>query len=372
MMFLSGDTIRLRIAGALPLVFFLLLMTGSCLPEGEYKMPVNYEPRVRDDGWAISDPSSEGFNTARLEEVYAMMFEEGSFLNSRSLLIVKNGKLVSESYFRDKKDIDRKNNIKGITKGFTSILAGFAWDLGLIETGARLYTYIPDYFDGDRSKRDITVEHILTMRTGLEWDDMVHTRDLFNVSRFPNSVRVVLTKPLVHGAGTEFSCNDGTPQITMGLLRHVFRLGQTDSLVNKLFSPLGISDFTWEQHTDGLHYGGTGLHLRPRDLARFGLFCLNMGQWNERQIVSRCWMKMATSPLLEPEITGHPWHYGYYWWIDQENNAYFVRGTGGHFLYIAPSFDLVIVHTANGAGKKELTTREFLYLADRIIGALEK
>jgi CubicO group peptidase (beta-lactamase class C family) len=372
MMFLSGDTIRFRIAGVVPLVFFLLLITASCLPEGQYKMPVNYEPRERADGWIISDPSSEGFNPGRLEEVYNMMFEEGSFLNSRSLLIVKNGKLVSESYFRDKNDIDRKSNIKGLTKCFTSVLAGFAWDLGLIDTETSLYTYIPDYFDADRSKREITVEDILTMRTGLEWDDMVHTRDLFNVGRFPNSVRVVLTKPMVHSAGSEFLCNDGTPQITMGLLRHVFRLGQTDSLVNKLFSPLGISDFIWEQHTDGLHYGGIGLHLRARDLARFGLFCLNMGLWEDKQIVSRCWMEMAASPRIEPEMTGQPWHYGYSWWIDKANDAYFGRGAGGHYLYIAPSFDLVVVHTANGAGTKELTTREFIYLADRIIGALEK
>lgn len=374
MMFLYGNIRKFRAAGIPALIIFLLLKMGSCLPEGEYKIPVNYEPRQMGDGWAISDASSEGFDPGLLQEVYEMMFEEGRFLSSRSLLIVKNGRLVSESYFRDENDISRKGNIKGITKCVASVLAGFARDQGLIDAETRLYAYMPGYFDGDRDKREITVEHVLTMRTGLEWDDKVNTRDLFNINQFPNSVRIVLTRPLVSAPGMEFLCNDGTPQLIMGLLRNVFNMDQTDSLISRLFSPLGITDFVWEQHSDGLHYGGTGLHLKPRDLALFGQFCLERGQWDGQQIVSRDWMEMASRPALDSQKTGLPLKYGYYWWIDADNNAYFGMGAGGQYLYIVPSREMVIVHTAGpagGNGFEELSTEEFLDLAVRIIGALK-
>ena len=375
MMCLYGNIRKFRVSRIQFLIIFLLLNLVSCLPEGEYKAPVNYEPRERADGWEISDASSEGFNPGRLQEVYEMMFEDGKFLSSRSLLVVKNGRLVSESYFRDQNDIARKGNIKGITKCVTSVLTGFAWDQKLIDTETKLYAYIPGHFDGDRDKREITVEHVLTMRTGLEWDDRVNTRELFNINQFPNSVRVVLTKPLANTAGTEFLYNDGTPQLAMGLLSRVFNMDQTDSLVSKLFSPLGITDFVWEQHADGLHFGGTGLHLKPRDLALFGLFCLNRGLWEGWQVVSQDWIEIATHPFLDSQVTGLPYHYGYYWWIDPANNAYFGRGAGGQYLYIVPSRELVIVHTAgsaSGPGSSELSTEEFLDLAGRIIDALEK
>ena len=361
------------------IIFMVLILPlagllKSCLPDGEYKIAVNYQPAQNGDGWEISDAASEGFNTGRLQEVYDMMFEQDKFLASRSLLIVKNGKLVSESYFRDKKDIDRKGNIKGITKSFTSVLAGFAWDRELIDTGNRLYALIPGYFDGDRDKRDITMEHIFTMQTGLEWDDEIHTRDLFNVNRFPSSIRVVLTKPLINPAGTVFSCNEGTPQLAMGVLCSVFGMEQTDSLINKLFKPLGIDDFVWEQHDDGLHYGGTGLHLKARDLARFGQFCLQKGKWDGRQLVSQDWMNLSTGPVLDPEMTGSPIQYGYFWWVDPVNNAFLGKGAGGQYLYIVPSLDLVIVHTATSTGGpayEGIVPEDFLSLAGRIISSLE-
>jgi CubicO group peptidase (beta-lactamase class C family) len=356
------------------LVILWVPLLYSCLPEGEYKIEMNFEPPVMSDGWEISDPASQGIDPDRLGDVYAMMFDHNKFLTSRSLLIVRNGKLVSESYFRDRNDLYRKSNIRGITKCITSVLAGFAWDLELFRVEDTLYRYIPGYFDGDRNKRDITLGHVLTMRTGLEWDDDTHTVGLFSINKFPSTMRYVITKPLLIPVGSGFSCNYGTPQLAMGVTREVLGMESTDSLINKLFGPLGINDFVWENHSDGLHFGGAGLHLKPRDLARLGQFCLQKGSWAGQQIVSESWMDTSSSPILGPEITGSSMHYGYYWWVHPVNNAFFGKGAGGQYLYIVPAKELVIVHTANsssGSGYEGITLEEFLSVVEMILGAME-
>ena len=356
-----------------PLIMWIQVMV-SCLPEGEYRAQINFQPLEANDGWVIADAPGEGFNPAELQAVYDMMFSDDRFITSRSLLIVKNGKLVSESYFRDAGDREKKNSIRGITKCFTSVLMGFAWDEDIFELNNKLYNFIPGHFDGNRDKREITLDNVLTMRTGLAWDDDMDTRELFNINRYPSSMRIVLTRKLVNPAGSWFSCNYGTPQLAMGVLRESFEISCTDSLVSELFKSLDIDDFIWEKHADGLHFGGSGLHLKPRDLARFGLFCLRKGNWNGRQIVSEEWMEMSTSWLFDADIEELPMGYGYYWWTDPEYNAFFGTGAGGQYLYIVPSLDLVIVHTANpsvGFGYKGIKPSDFLMVAGKIIFALE-
>jgi CubicO group peptidase (beta-lactamase class C family) len=358
---------------SLILILWVLLF-HSCLPEGEYKISINFEPRMINDGWEISTASAQGFSPERLHDIYEMMFAEDRFLTSRSLLIARNGKLISESYFRSMDDINRKNSIQCITKGITSLLAGFAWDSGLIQLDDKLYGYIPGYFDANRDKRDITIDHVLTMRTGLDWDNDRYTRDLFNSSRFPSSVRIVLTKPFLAGGGTLFHDNHGAPQLLMGVLRKVFETGETVPVIQKLFDPLGIDDFVWEGHDDGLNIGGVGLHLKPRDLALIGQFCLQNGRWKGEQIVSGEWLDAATGSQLGPDMTGSFLHFGYYWWIHTENNAFFGMGKGGQYLYIMPGKELVIVHTACphvGSGYEGVDLRDFLDLVDRILAAAD-
>ncbi len=359
-----------RIAGIMLTAVFLL---SSCLPDGDYKTEVNYEPRDTGDGWKIASASDQGFDQGKLRAVYDIMFDEDRFITSRSLLIARNGYLVSESYLRSKEDIAHKENIMGVTKSITSLLAGITWDQGGIRTGQMIYNHIPYYFDGDRNKRDMTIDHALTMRIGLQWDQKGHTVDMFNIDRFPSSMRVVLTKPFVYEAGTEFYYNHGAPQLIMGIMQKAFGLSETDSLVHLLFDPLGIDDFVWEQHADGLHFGGLGLHIKPRDLARIGQFILQRGWWDGEQVVSNEGLRMATTQKVSPEMTGSS-AYGYYWWVDDENKAFYGKGEGGQYLYIVPDRNLVIVHTANpsvGNGYKGIEHEDFISLAGMIMDALD-
>jgi CubicO group peptidase (beta-lactamase class C family) len=359
--------------GFMAIFFALLFFLASCLEEGEIKTEMNYEPKSINDGWALSSPEEAGFNPDLLKDVYEMMFSRDRFITSRSLLIVKDGKLVSESYFNNVNDIERKNGVQGITKSVTSLLTGMAIDNGHFKLDDTLYNIIPGYFDGDRDKRVITVEHLLTMTSGLEWDNEKYTINLFNSSRFPSSMRIVLSKSMTSSAGTEFYYNHGTPQLVTGLIGITRGGGNTDSIVNAFFSQIGITDFVWEKHDDGLHIGGMGLHLKPRDIARIGQFCLQKGIWNDSRVLSEDWITVSTKPKISPDQTATDMHYGYYWWIDDENNAFFGMGEGGQYLYIVPDKELVIVHTASssvGEGYEGVTLGDFLSVVEMILGAM--
>jgi len=359
--------------------FIVMLIPGSillssCLPDGEMKTTVNHQPVQVADGWDISAPSDQGFNTGKLQDIYEMMFSEDEFITSTSLLIVRNGKLVSESYFKNGRDINKKVSVQGITKSITSLLAGAGWERNLIELDDSIYNYIPYYFDGDQNKREMTVRHMLTMTTGLDWDHEQHSVDLFNSKRFPSTIRIVLTKPYLSAPGSTFFYNQGPPQLAMGILKRAYNLTATDSIVNNFFDPLGIDDFIWEQHEDGLHIGGLGLHMRPRDLARIGQLCLQKGSWDGSQLISSEWIDLATSMHIKPEMTGTSFGYGYYWWIDEENEAFFAMGDGGQYLYIVPGKDLVIVHTASpsvGSGYNGIEFEEFLSIVNLVIDAAD-
>lgn len=358
------------------LIYFslVLIILPSCLPESGYKIPVNFEPVELNDGWKIDVAAAQGFNPQILQDVYDMMFSEEMYITSRSLLIVRNGRLVSESYFRDMGDRHRKASIRGITKSITSLLFGLAYDRELVGLDHTLYNYLPEYFDGDQNKRDITLEDLLTMKTGLDWNNKVHTPDLFNDKRFPSTIRIVITKSLVAPAGSVFDYNHGTPQLIIGTLRKAFNHESTDMIVHELFDPLGIDDFIWEKHNDGLHIGGIGLHLKPRDLARFGQFCLQEGWWSGRQVISSGWINTSTETKVDNERTGSFPGYGYYWWLHEQNNAYFGMGEGGQYLYIVPEKEMVIVHTASpsvGSGYAGIELEDFLTVVNMILSALE-
>jgi CubicO group peptidase (beta-lactamase class C family) len=106
-----------------------------------------------------------------------------------------------------------------------------------------------------------------------------------------------------------------------------------------LFEPIGLdeSDVTWMKHTDGVNYGGIGLFLTPRNMAKFGLLYLNNGSWKGNQIISKEWIIESQKEYLHG--------YGYQFWI--KGLGYTSLGYGGQTIQIYPSRNLIIVTTCN-------------------------
>jgi CubicO group peptidase (beta-lactamase class C family) len=355
------------------ILLILGILLAGCLKSGDLKIAKNATPQQLDDGWIVSTPQSAGLNSAILDQVVDMFFDEDLYPTSKSLLIIKDNKLVLESYARDLSDRDRLHNVRSVTKGITAILFGIAIDEGLFDADLNrtVYSYIPLYFDSVELKKDISIYHMLTMRSGLNWDNKENTQELFNNSRFPSSMRLVVQQPMNYTPGTWFNFNDGTPHIFSGMIADTTKKSLEEFADEHLFSKIGISDYFWEKHEDGLNYGSAGLYLKPRDMARIGQVMAENGTWNSEQIVSSGWINACTTQQLSEAYTLFE-PIGFYWWVRPDYNAFCAIGNGGQFIYVVPSRNLVIVHTAlpfTGNDYKGVELIDFEKLVDLILQA---
>jgi len=352
------------------LAFILIAWTSSsfftsCLTDPELKLPYDgFVPAQRNDGWEISTPAQEGFNTETITSVYHKLYSEDMYPAIHSLLIVRNGKLVAEAYCRDKNEINMFHNIQSATKSITSLLTGIAFDQGLIDSlNTPLYQYIPEYFDGDLRKREITLHHILTMETGLDFDNDIHTVELFNGTG--SSLEYVLSKKLLFLPGSDWYYGDGNPQLISGVIQRVSGMTEEKYAVINLFDPLGITNFQWEKHHDGLTFGAFGLWLTARDMAKIGKMLVQDGLWEDERIVSSSWIAEST------KLQSVHQNYGYYWYPLDEPGAFFAEGHGGQLIYVVQSLRLVVVITADSYSNGNALGSNFQQLFNGIIEALE-
>ncbi len=334
-------------------IFLLGWGLSGCMKDENIK--INYEvylPEPIEDGWEISTPWQEGFSEEGINEVYRNFYSEDLYPAIHSLLIVRNGKLVAEAYCRDKKDRDRFHNIQSATKSITSLLVGIAVDQGFLDSvNQEIYLFIPEYFDDDINKRKITIRDVLTMETGLDFDNDKHTVELINWKG--SSLEYVLHKNLIFTPGTDWYYGDGNPQLLSGVIQKVTGKTEEEFARENLFDPLNISLYQWEKAADGLTFGAVGLWLTPRDMAKIGRLMVQNGIWNGRQIISSEWIAESTRRQSSFQ------NYGYYWYPWEEENAYYASGHGGQLIYVVPEKQLAVVITADSYSNSSALASRF-------------
>jgi hypothetical protein len=109
------------------LLGLLSIFLPSCLKDEPVKLEYNgFQPLAIDDDWQVSTPMEEKMNESYLDAAYQLIYNNERFVMARSLLVIRNGKIVAESYPHDPDDAFRMENIQSCTKSFTSILTGIA------------------------------------------------------------------------------------------------------------------------------------------------------------------------------------------------------------------------------------------------------
>jgi len=147
----------------IPAIFmgFLALFAG-CNKE---PVDIPFEPF----SWESSTPGEEGMDAQLLDSAFILASRYG-FVDG--LLVVRNGKIVAEAYFNDF-TADIPHNIMSVSKSMLSAIAGLVLDgpYGL-DLEDRMLDYFPQYNSDrlDPRKQDISIEHLLTMRMGIDID----------------------------------------------------------------------------------------------------------------------------------------------------------------------------------------------------------
>jgi CubicO group peptidase (beta-lactamase class C family) len=345
----------------LSILWFAAILSG-CLTDPDVKLSYqSHTPEQLNDGWEVSTPATEGFDSAEIDRIYTDLYSEDLFPTARGLLIVRNGRLVAEAYCKDRADRDQFHAIQSATKSITSMAMGVAIDEGLIDSvNQTVYEFIPEYFDNDIRKREITLYHALTMQTGLAFVNDDHTNELINAKG--SSVAYVLKKNLRFEPGSSFYYNDGDPQLISAVIQKVSGMSLEKFAYQNLFQPLGIHNYLWEKASDGVTFGAVGLWLTPRDMAKLGGLMAQNGSWNNQQILAADWIEESTSIHANT-------NYGYYWWKFEADSGFQAIGRGEQVIYINQTENLVVVLTTDSFSDEILSPgiRNLIYRAEAAI-----
>jgi len=293
------------------------------------------------EAWRVAAPEEQGMDAALLGQMLEAIGEQN--LRIDSVLVVRNGYIVAEKYYPPY-DQETMHGIYSVTKSVVSALIGIAIQEGYVKgvDDAVLDFYPERTFENDDAlKRSITLEHLLTMSSGLEWDwdDMVSS---------PDWVGYTLDQPMVSEPGTEFFYSSGNAHVLSAIIQEASGLNTHEFAQLYLFDPLGISNVRWKTDLEGIPKGGWGMAMTPRDMAKLGYLYLNGGEWDGRQIIPAEWIKASTERHIQVPEPLEPWdlYMGYLWWL-HEDGPYAAHGTKGQFIYVIPESDLVVVFTGN-------------------------
>jgi CubicO group peptidase (beta-lactamase class C family) len=273
----------------------------------------------------------------------AALAEAATLPRIRSLLVSVDGTLAAERYFHGAAP-GRPANMKSASKSIISALVGVAIHRGLIgSVHDPISRYLSEYVRTDPAKAAITIEDLLTMRTGLE------TTSNRNYGRWVSSsnwVRFVLDQPMVDEPGGRMIYSTGSTHLLSAILTRATKTGTLAFAQSALAAPLGITLGAWQRDPQGIFLGGNEMPMRPRDMLRIGELYLNGGRYQDRQIVPREWIQTSIVPRTTSRWSDR--EYGYGWWIRtlDDEPAFYAWGYGGQFIFVVPSVRLVVVTTS--------------------------
>ena len=344
-----------------------------------------YQPPANiGDGWTVGDAGSHGMSVQRLEDMMTAV-GRGEFPIVDSIAIASQGTLVFNETIRTQLDFadgwvangDLSMHVQmSASKSIASILVGIAIDLGDIGgvdvPYLSLFDY-PGYENWDDRKDQITLEHVLTMRLGLEWDEwnpsysdpdnaLIHFRNQNH-----DYSKGLLDLPMDADPGSRYAYNTMATVSLGQAVQNRGPLTYADFLSTYLLDPLSITQVRWIETPTGLPDLGGGLFLRTRDMAKVGQMCMDDGRWNGQQIVSSEWVAASTQSYTdlgwsEPET--RDWQvdgYGYQWWIGhfdhggQVLTTFAALGWGQQLVMVIPDLELVIA--VNSHGYEELASQ---------------
>ncbi len=385
----------------------LLVVLATSVPAAHAEWPT--------ESWPQTTPGNSGLNPEVLDKLDTDL-REGKYGYVDGMLIIRHGKIAYERTYEH--DYDRiygqaaqtpgplnahdpsgpynyfnpwwhpfyrrgeLHTLQSVTKTITSVVIGVAMARHEFPS---LDTPILKFFDEskvanvDARKRNMTIRHVMTMTTGLDWDEELPYLDPQNpaiqMERSPDWVQFTIDRPMTHEPGSTFQYSSGATQ----LLSHIFRSATGKDIeeyaAQQLFAPLGIQRYYWKRSPTGLVDTEGGLYLAPRDLAKIMYLYLKDGVWSGKSIVSSDWVKLSVTPLIaDPSKADSGAMYGLQCWLfpygkERTRFAFGGSGFGGQYPIVVPELDLVIVFTGWTILADELPLNPRIAI-DRILDAI--
>ncbi|QLY34378.1 serine hydrolase [Nocardia huaxiensis] len=196
-------------------------------------------------------------------------------------------------------------NLWSGTKSVVSLVTGIAVDEGKLSVDDPIGRYLPAGL-GDSDHRAITVRSLLTETSGMKV--AVASEGITGLVQLdPNVVAQALAMPILHPQGTQWQYSQRAVDLLVYVVQQAVGEDFQAYAQRKLFDPLGIpkSDYYWGRDRSRNTYGYAHLVLPPDDFVKLGLLVGNYGNWAGNQVVSREYMKQATTGTEQHPCYGY-------------------------------------------------------------------
>ncbi len=316
--------------------------------------------------WESDAPENHGMDPEQFQLLHQALETSPVY----GMLTVKDGVIIDE-YYQDGYSADSVFPLHSCSKSFTGTLVGIAIQQGYIHSVDDLLSdYLPQVLEQeDAGKHQITLRHLLTHTSGLEWYEWNGASNWEEFRSAENWVDYILNRQLVHQPGSTFAYSTGGTHLLTAALEQATGQNALDYARENLFAPLGMDSVTWGTDPQGITDGGNGIAMTLRDAARFGELCLNNGEWEGEQLIPADWLADSTTAKNNGAGDGTG-SYGYQWWIRSFNgyDCYYAFGAHGQYILIVPELELVTVIASNSV-QNSYTPRT--YFVDYVLAAVQ-
>lgn len=319
------------------------------------KQAAAIQPVRPGSGWEISKAP---YNKGRIEELNRKI-AENLFKEIKSVVIIKDGKLLIEEYFNGASR-ETLHDTRSVGKSFASTMMGIAITDGFIKGENQT---LKDFYDLRRfanfssKKESVTIKSLLTMSSAFEGNDdeedspgneekMYPTADWINFALdLPMSERNIGEKWAYFTTGVVVLGDIINKSVPQGLEKYADE---------KLFQPLGITKYEWPYTPQRVPSTAGGLRMRALDFAKYGQLYQNRGKWNGKQVVPSPWVEKTFTKHMP---LGGDDFYGYLFWNRTFNingkryETFYATGNGGNKIFVFKDQPLVVVITATAYNK---------------------
>ncbi|MFK8058595.1 MAG: serine hydrolase domain-containing protein [Polaribacter sp.] len=263
---------------------------------------------------------------------------------TRAVVVIYKDQIIAEKY-SDGFSKDSKILGWSMTKSILSTV------FGVLQHQQKINVFDKAPIDSwqNDERKNITINNLLQMNSGLEWDENYDeisdaTKMLF-LDR--DMTKMQEDKPLVAKPNEKFNYSSGTTNLLSGILRKQFKTHQEylDFWYTNFIDKIGMNSMVLEADLSGNYVGSSYSWATARDWAKFGLLYLKNGNWNGEQLFNKDWVEYVTTPTPTSDGT-----YGAQFWLNAEKqfkdvpkSMYFADGYQGQRVYILPEQDLVVV-----------------------------
>ena len=254
--------------------------------------------------------------------------------NIHNLMVLCGDEVIAECS-RDGYDVNVWHLSHSMSKTVTAMAIGTLFDDGKLTTDMRLVDIFPELAYRDRRFSDITIEHLLTMRCGVDFSEAGSITE----SRWTEEF---FLSAMHFAPGSSFSYNSMNSYILARIVERISERPFLTVVENRLFKELGIDNYLWELGPEGTAKGGWGLYLSTESWAKLGRLVMCGGVFGGKRVLSEEWMRRTTAISSAPRETFSAFGYGYQIWLSEEGEILF-NGMLGQNVWLCPKNDIIAV-----------------------------